>query len=392
MSDLPTPEFGEPPAPALVPAGARKAVPIPLTRPFILIGARTRSHLHLVSKTISRSHACLIRDPDGYLLRDLASRTGVIVNGKRVKEAELRDGDNIEIGSFRFRYTSPPISFSAPASAPHAALLSIDAGVFTPLDARTFLIGRRGKADISLNSQAVSKSHALLFRLDGKHQIRDLGSRTGTLVNGNPVRQHTLQFGDEITIGDSVFRYRPAVPQQPAAPVAQVPASSETRELAPADVEQPAPPTADQPRTTLPRHPQISAPRQRRPAPMTVEAPIKSTTATVLAPETQQPLSPLTSGTFSAHSSRSVHSADSPPAIPPEAQPHPSPSDSETEDDSDPEEFDDSGPVPWRGASGQPLYVRMCVPQSLFWFPALARIADPGSARPANPADRTDPS
>src|ERR1700683_704853 len=53
-----------------------------LTRSFTLIGSRQRAHLHLVSQSISKAHAFIVSTDTGLYIRDLASRTHVIVNGK----------------------------------------------------------------------------------------------------------------------------------------------------------------------------------------------------------------------------------------------------------------------------------------------------------------------
>ena len=60
------------------------------------------------SNNVSRMHCEVIVDGDSILLRDLGSTNGVIVNTKRIKEAELRlvfffgdffrDGDIVTIG------------------------------------------------------------------------------------------------------------------------------------------------------------------------------------------------------------------------------------------------------------------------------------------------------
>jgi len=43
--------------------------------------------------------------------------------------------------------------------------------------------------------------------MGGKRYVRDLGSRTGTFVNGQPVRQQEVQFGDTVRIGETTMRY-----------------------------------------------------------------------------------------------------------------------------------------------------------------------------------------
>jgi pSer/pThr/pTyr-binding forkhead associated (FHA) protein len=195
--------------PTLSPQGTQAGKPaMPLGRPFTLVGSRNRAHLHLLSSTVSRNHACIIVTDNGLYIRDLASRSGVIVNGRRVKEADLRDGDTIQIGSFKFKFGDPagPVRFPLTPKAA-AAVLDIEGGGQTHVDGRTLLIGRRPTADIPVNDASISNTHALIFEVNGQRFVRDLGSRTGTLVNGKPVHHQLLEFGDEIKIGGVMFRF-----------------------------------------------------------------------------------------------------------------------------------------------------------------------------------------
>jgi len=329
MSDRPT---HNPSGPTLLPIGAGEAKPIPLSRPFVLIGARNRAHLNLVSKAISRNHACLIHNEHGYYLRDLASRTRIIVNGNRVKETDLRDGDSIEIGNFRFKYACPPNSADEHPDAANQipAVLAIDAGPSTPLEARTVLIGRRGKSDISLPGTAVSKSHALIFQLDSRRHIRDLGSRTGTLLNGKPLSQQALEFGDEIKIGDTVFRYQPLV--------------------APAELPEPPDPE--------PEPVASQAPPERNVTAVVTEEPQATLESLPSIDQTRQPFEVALSAFPTAQEPQAQFDAE------PEYQP-----------ESDQSE-DNSGLVPLRGANGRPIFVKMHVPSSYAWFPAMASIVE----------------
>jgi pSer/pThr/pTyr-binding forkhead associated (FHA) protein len=328
MSDHPKHRIGNPSGSALLPIGVREAKPIPLSRPFILIGSRNRAHLHLVSKAISRNHACLIRSEHNYYLRDLASRTGVVVNGRRVKETDLQDGDSVDFGNFRFWYMCPAKSAdtSPVTEKTVSAVLGIDAGPSTPLDARTVLIGRCSKSDISLTDTAVSKSHALIFHLDGRHYVRDLGSRTGTLLNGKPVRQQVLEFGDEIKIGDTIFRYQPLVAELPEAPE---PGEEPVAVQAPPEWKVTAV-VADQPQAAQEPLPWIDAKGRTAEVGFGVFSPLREPKALVDR----------------------------------DAEHQPEPKESE----------DDSGLVPLRGANGGPIYVKMQVPNSYAWFPAMAEI------------------
>src|SRR5918999_1486578 len=86
--------------PALVPMGHHEGKPgVPLTRPVTVIGSRSTARIHLISSTVSKAHALLVKSNGGMYLRDLASRSHVYVNGAEVREADLKDGDLIKIGS-----------------------------------------------------------------------------------------------------------------------------------------------------------------------------------------------------------------------------------------------------------------------------------------------------
>ena len=54
--------------------------------------------------TVSRRHAVIVRDRDGTRILDDRSLNGVVVRGARVSDAELRDGDVIELGRVRLHY------------------------------------------------------------------------------------------------------------------------------------------------------------------------------------------------------------------------------------------------------------------------------------------------
>jgi FOG: FHA domain len=61
-------------------------------------------------------------------------------------------------------------------------------------------IGREG-CEILLDNPQVSRKHAVIDRVNGKHVLRDVGSTNGTFVNGRRITEHTLVKGDIIQIG-----------------------------------------------------------------------------------------------------------------------------------------------------------------------------------------------
>jgi tetratricopeptide (TPR) repeat protein len=62
----------------------------------------------VIDRSVSRRHIELARDARGYTLRDLGSGNGTFLNGSRIREAELINGDRIELGSTVLEYLEHP--------------------------------------------------------------------------------------------------------------------------------------------------------------------------------------------------------------------------------------------------------------------------------------------
>ena len=76
-----------------------------------------------------------------------------------------------------------------------------------PQPFKTTRIGRRPDNDIVVPDLGVSKQHAELRRSpSGRYSIIDLGSHSGTYVNGTRVTRADLTVGDIISIGDTTFK------------------------------------------------------------------------------------------------------------------------------------------------------------------------------------------
>lgn len=86
-----------------------EVVVLPVPDGVLHIG-RSTAGLTLDDSTVSRRHALLVHDHDGTHVLDDRSLNGLVVNGRRVNAATLRDGDDIELGHVRLHYlrrTSP---------------------------------------------------------------------------------------------------------------------------------------------------------------------------------------------------------------------------------------------------------------------------------------------
>jgi hypothetical protein len=65
------------------------------------IGRHPDSDIFLDDITVSRRHAEIRRGSDGFSLHDVGSLNGTYVNRERVEGADLRSGDEIQIGKFK---------------------------------------------------------------------------------------------------------------------------------------------------------------------------------------------------------------------------------------------------------------------------------------------------
>ena len=77
----------------------------------IVLGRARDCDCVLADQSVSRRHAELRREGEGWLLRDLGSRNGTRVNGVRLlDEAEVGPGDRVSFGDARFRLGEAPRS------------------------------------------------------------------------------------------------------------------------------------------------------------------------------------------------------------------------------------------------------------------------------------------
>jgi pSer/pThr/pTyr-binding forkhead associated (FHA) protein len=66
-------------------------------------------------------------------------------------------------------------------------------------------LGRGETAGLRIDDRWLSRRHCRLEVSDGVLTVRDLGSRHGTYINGEVVRESPLLPGDELRIGLSRF-------------------------------------------------------------------------------------------------------------------------------------------------------------------------------------------
>jgi hypothetical protein len=74
----------------------------PLNKECTRLGRGVEMDILLNNASISRRHAQFRRLIDGCLVEDIGSRNGVFVNGTRVTEQTLSDGDQVKLGEMKF--------------------------------------------------------------------------------------------------------------------------------------------------------------------------------------------------------------------------------------------------------------------------------------------------
>ena len=72
-------------------------------------------------------------------------------------------------------------------------------------------IGSDSANDVRLDDLSVAPKHCSLSEESGAFALRDLDTPGGTYVNGIPITERVLAFGDQISIGDSSFLFLPEV-------------------------------------------------------------------------------------------------------------------------------------------------------------------------------------
>ncbi len=173
----------------------------PLTKSPFKVGRAPAptNDLVLDHPAVSREHFQLEQRGNTYYLVDQHSTNGTMVNGLKVQDHPLKDGDIIRIGDqhgnsvgLTFRHGS--------GSQPHYG--TIDLGQHNLTQQRVLTIGRDPTNLIPLDHPIISRFHARIEQTTQGAILRDLNSSNGTFINHRPVHGvQPLQPHDEILIG-----------------------------------------------------------------------------------------------------------------------------------------------------------------------------------------------
>lgn len=232
------------------------------------LGRDAGSDVVVAGSDVSRHHAEIRSDPEGYILVDL-SVNGTHVNGQRIGKTHLLSrADVIRIGHDEFRFyadSAPPPAKAAPtpvasepapskpAPAPEGAIQRLsdtmhglpDAkphgpitptspeasplasllfrsgelkGKRLPIKVPVVNIGRGDYNDLVIADPSVSTMHAKLQRREEVWILSDLGSTNGTFVEGERLRGEVpLSPGTTLRFGDIIALFEPLDDRAPVA-------------------------------------------------------------------------------------------------------------------------------------------------------------------------------
>lgn len=172
---------------------------------------------------ISRRHAHIVGRDGQHEIKDLGSTNGTMVNWRMLRAGQstpLQPGDLVTLGNCEFVYNPIP-EILARGKPPATYLMSTFTGHrFLLPPTGEVVVGRRDPAmsqrpDIDLDAEGdaarvVARRHIKIVGHNGRHYIVDLGSASGTKLNGVRLRSGELgllNLGDHIWLGGYVLAY-----------------------------------------------------------------------------------------------------------------------------------------------------------------------------------------
>ena len=87
-----------------------------LTTEFLFIGQDPDNQIRLSDPKVSKKHCQILKTEGGYRILDLGSENGTLVNGEKVTQQDLKEGDIIQIGNVKMTVKDLAPPAQAPAS------------------------------------------------------------------------------------------------------------------------------------------------------------------------------------------------------------------------------------------------------------------------------------
>lgn len=182
----------------------------------VRVGRSPDCELVLDNLGVSRHHASLLREGDGWVVEDLGSANGTFVNGARVGgRAPLRPGDVIGVGklSLVVRYAGAgdgAAPRARPAPGAHLLVRRGEPAGVVGLDRDVLEVGAHRACGLRLLGALAPRRLALVARTPGGHCLVNVTRRADAVWrNGAPVSDRAwLEDGDRLELLDVLATFR----------------------------------------------------------------------------------------------------------------------------------------------------------------------------------------
>jgi ABC transport system ATP-binding/permease protein len=167
----------------------------------VTAGRAEDNTIRIDSERASRHHARFEASAEGYVVVDLDTRNGTYLNGERLRNERrlLTSGDTVTIAGAPIRFLTGKATVVAEPGP------QIGKGPSPPqtisLLGDRLAIGRDSANDVVLDDPNVSRFHAEVVSVPDGWELRDLGSRNGTRLNGSLIDRAVIEIGSEIGVG-----------------------------------------------------------------------------------------------------------------------------------------------------------------------------------------------
>ena len=220
------------------------------TQNAILVGRQQNCDITLASTKVSRRHAKFNIIGNQIEIEDLGSGNGTLVNNQKLDsndKIQLKEGDKIQIEEFELNINFSEFKTKTTPKPPHETESKISVGdstdpeiieikmikkVLGAMDQEKLphivvvdknfenaravfeegmdelVVGRDESCDLTINSNVVSRRHAVITVKWGDYVLKDKNSKNSTYVNGEKITEKSIKEGDEIMFGTikAIFR------------------------------------------------------------------------------------------------------------------------------------------------------------------------------------------